>query len=706
MIQNRPSEIGEAKKDIAFGQDIFHQVVMEKMLPRNVWSHLKEVIHGRTKLNPLFVPQVAAAMKEWAVKQGATHFCHWFQPLTGLAAEKHDAFIDWDSAGELIEKFSGAHLMRGEPDASSFPHGGLRSTAEARGYTAWDPTSFPFLWGMGSPKVLCIPSIFFSWTGKALDTKIPLMRSEGKVEVAALRLLHLLGIEASSVRTTLGVEQEYFLVDRAFYLLRPDLLFAGRTLCGGEPAKGQEFEDHYFGPMKARVSSFTLDLEQRAFALGIPLKTRHAEVAPGQYEVAPLFEKASTAVDHNSMLMELMRQVATKHHLVCLFHEKPFARINGSGKHCNWSLSTDTGVNLLDPKQPELIFLTTLTAVIHAVHQHAALLRASIATAGNDHRLGGHEAPPALISIFLGEALEKWVRSVEEDKAHQSSAGQMLDLFIPPLPPIALDEADRNRTSPFAFTGNKFEFRAVGASQHCAEPMTVLNAIVASSMNCIVDDMEKEVIKGKSLKEAAIKIVRKYLKASKAVRFTGDNYSASWHREAKRRKLPLFEKSVYAFDVFLQKSTLNAFEGILSQTELEARVEIMRERYCKMIQLEARLFVDLFQTQILPVSFQYQKEVAESVKSVSEMGHAVGPLQTAQIKKIAQLINGAIDAVHLLEKSRQKASQGPLVKRGLLCSDVVSVHIAAVRKWVDELEEILDDRLWPLPKYREMLHIL
>lgn len=705
-IQKLSIETKQGQPGFSFAQETFHPKIMEKVLPKNIWSNLKQAIAGKAKLNPIFAEPIADAMKKWAMEKGATHFCHWFQPLTGLAAEKHDAFIDWNDQGDLIERFSGKQLMRGEPDASSFPSGGLRSTSEARGYTVWDPTSVPFLWPTGSTKVLCIPSIFFSWSGAALDMKIPLMRSDAKLNIAALRLLHLLEISATSVFSTLGCEQEYFLIDRFFYLLRPDLMLTGRSLCGSSPAKGQELEDHYFGTVKERATIFMVDLEQQAMKLGIPLKTRHAEVAPAQFEFAPLFEKASLAVDHNILLMELLRQVAVKHHFAALLHEKPFAKINGSGKHCNWSLATDTGINLLDPNQPQLLFLTVLTAVINAVYRHAPLLRASIATPGNDHRLGGHEAPPPILSVYLGETLEKWLCHFEEDKAHQSKIRQTLDLGIPPIPDIPLDETDRNRTSPFAFTGNKFEFRAVGSSQNCALPICVLNVIVADSLNQIVDEMEKGLLKKKSLKEVAPVILRKFLKESRPIRFTGDNYSSAWHKEAKKRGLPIIEKSLYAFREFIRPESIKVFEGVLSKSELESRVEILCERYCKTINIEARLLHEIFYTQILPVALEYQKEIAKSIKAVNETGHSLQTAQTVLVKKIAQHISLAIDQVNALEKERQKANQLSKEKKEVAYCEAVADAIEAARKTIDELELIIDDRLWPLPKYREMLHIL
>ncbi len=483
-----------------FGRLTFNRAVMEKVLPRKVYTNFLQAIEGKGKINPEFADTIALAMKDWAIGMGATHFCHWFQPLTGYAAEKQDAFIDWKSEDALIEKFTGKYLLRGEPDASSFPSGRMRSTFEARGYTTWDPSSPAFLWQAGGATILCIPALFFSWTGKVLDMKIPLLRSDAKINQAALRLIDHLGIDATHVYSTLGCEQEYFLVDRALFSLRPDLIMGGRTVFGSPSPKSQELEDHYFGILKERVLAYMKEFEEAAFALGIPIKTRHNEVAPSQHEVAPIFEKASIAVDHNLLLMELMRQIAVRHELSCLLHEKPFAGINGSGKHNNWSLSTDTGINLLEPNgdaNTNMLFLIMVTAVLTAVHENSALLRASIASAANDHRLGGHEAPPVIISVYLGEALEKLLDNLEKDLEHQRTHSITMDLGIPMLPELPKDETDRNRTSPFAFTGNKFEFRAVGSSANCALPITVINVIVADSLNRIIDEIEKKVGKKK-----------------------------------------------------------------------------------------------------------------------------------------------------------------------------------------------------------------
>ena len=711
ISERNPRVFKKKGKDLVqgFGSLTFNRQVMEKMLSKKIYSNLCMAMDGKTRINPSYAEAIAQAMKDWAMRNGATHFCHWFQPMNGLAAEKHDAFIDWKSADVLIEKFSGKQLMRGEADASSFPSGGLRKTAEARGYTTWDPSSHAFLWRSGGAATLCIPSIFFSWTGKVLDMKIPLLRSDAKICQAALRLLNLLNIEADSVYSNLGCEQEYFLVDHALFQLRPDLLMVGRTVLGAPPPKGQELEDHYFGTIKERVIAYMSECEAEALALGIPLKTRHNEVAPQQFEAAPIFEKAGNAVDHNVLLMEVMRQVAVRHRLACLLHEKPFARINGSGKHCNWSLATDNGLNLFDPTaEPHnsLLFLIMITATLQAIHKHAALLRASIASAGNDHRLGGHEAPPVIISVYLGESLEKVLKNIEEDRAHKSPWGETLDLKIPSLPALPLDETDRNRTSPFAFTGNKFEFRAVGSSANCAQPVTVLNVIVAESLNQIVDEIEKGVIKKRPLGKVAMEVVRKSLKASRAIRFSGDNYSAAWPKEAKKRKLPIINRSLQAIDSFITKSSVTAFEGVLSKDELEARVEVMTERYAKVMNIEASLLIEMFRTQILPVALEYQKQIAKGNKVLGKLGHSVGKQQEGLLKKLTGQINLGMKGIDAVEAAREKAVAFELHKRAeAFCHDV-GPKCEKARGHIDKLEEIIDDRLWILPKYRELLNFL
>ncbi len=705
-ILKRPhSGIAAIQKRENFGHLTFHSGVFEKMLPKNVSTNLKDAKEGRGKLNPSFAGVIAQAMQAWAIGHGVTHFCHWFQPMTGLAAEKQDAFLDWGPQGQFIEKFTGKQLMRGEPDASSFPSGGLRSTDAARGYTTWDPTSVPFIWETGTTRILCLPSIFFSWTGKALDMKIPLLRSEAKIDRAAMRLLNLFKIEAESVHATLGCEQEYFLIDRAYFFARPDLAMTGRTLFGASPPKGQELEDHYFGTLKERVAAFMTDLEHRAWALGIPLKTRHNEVAPNQFEAAPIFEKVSLAVDHNILLMELMRQVAARHNLACLLHEKPFAGINGSGKHCNWSLATQAGQNLLDPDafpDHRMPFLVLLTAVLHAVYHHSALIRASIATPGNDHRLGGHEAPPPIISVYLGQALEKMLFNLEKNPAHKNKEGRGLDLGIPPIPELPLDETDRNRTSPFPFTGTKFEFRAVGSSQNPALPVTVLNTIIADSLNHVVDAIEKEVLKKKQPMQAALGVLQSTIKEVRPICFSGDNYSPEWHREAKKRELPIIEKSIHAFGAFLTPSTLKAFEGVLAKEELHARVEIMKQRYCKVMHIETKALIEAFHAQILPAAIEWQKNLAESIKSIGSKA----PRQSALLKKVTQQIELAMGKAEALEKRRNHALSLDLDKQSLAFCDQVAPESDALRKEINALELLVDDRLWPSPKYSEMLNVL
>ncbi|MBI2743670.1 MAG: glutamine synthetase III [Chlamydiales bacterium] len=697
-----------------FGRLTFSRALMEKILPKKVFVNFLQAIEGKGKINPEYADAIAIAMKDWAVGLGATHFCHWFQPLTGYAAEKQDAFIDWKSEDTLIEKFSGKNLLRGEPDASSFPSGSMRSTFEARGYTTWDPSSPAFLWHSGGAVILCIPSIFFSWTEKVLDMKIPLLRSDAKINQAALRLLNHLEIEADHVYSTVGCEQEYFLVDRALYSLRPDLLMGGRTVYGSSSAKSQELEDHYFGILKERVLAYMKEFEDAAFALGIPVKTRHNEVAPSQHEIAPIFEKSAIAVDHNLLLMELMRQLAARHDFACLLHEKPFAGINGSGKHNNWSLSTNTGLNLLDPTaNPEnsIVFLVMVTAVLKAVHDNSALLRASIASAGNDHRLGGHEAPPVIISVYLGEALEKVLNNIEKDLEHKRTHSITMDLGIPMLPELPKDETDRNRTSPFAFTGNKFEFRAVGSTANCALPVTILNVIVAESLNQIIDEIEKKIDRKKTenaatFKKAAMPVIRKYLKESKPIRFTGDNYSAAWEKEAKKRKLPIIKKSYYAFSTFTDKDVVKAFNGVLSAQELKARREIMVEQYSKVMNIEAKLMVEMFRTQILPAALHYQKDLASSLKKLAACGVKGADEQLALLKKLTRALNEAMKRADHLELRRGKVMELAGEKRGQLFCDEIGPLCHVLRKIVDELETLVDDKLWPLPKYRELLNVI
>ena len=696
-----------------FGAQVFNRTIMQKMFSRDVYKNVIAAADGQEKIKPEYADTIASAMKEWAMSLGATHYSHWFQPLTGASAEKHDAFIDWHAPDKVLEKFSGKQLIQGEPDASSFPSGGLRSTYEARGYTGWDPSSPAFVWKAGDGVTLCIPSVFFSWTGDVLDTKIPLLRSESKLNHAVLRLLKLTGLEAKYVYSTTGLEQEYFVIDRALRNLRPDLLLLGKTVYGAASPKGQELQDHYFGAVKDRILSFMHDFETIAFRLGIPLKTRHNEVAPAQHEVAPVFEKSSAAVDHNILLMELMRQTAAKHQLACLLHEKPFQGINGSGKHANWSISTDTGINLLDPTDvPEntLHFLVLVASILHAVHKHSALLRASIGSASNDYRLGGHEAPPGIMSVYLGHELENVLENIEEKGIHnRKDRKNKYDLGLPVIPDLNKENTDRNRTSPFAFTGNKFEFRAVGSSANPSLPITVLNAIVADSLNQLLNEIEPS-IKGQNQAEIAdllLQAVRKYLKASKPIRFSGDNYSKEWVKEAEVRGLPNIHKSIYAFEALKDPHTIQAFEGILTENELKSRCEILTDIYVSNLTIEVNLMLDLYKTQILPSAIRYQKELADSIESSQKITGKKLKLQTDLLENLSKDIEDSIELVEVIQLLVQKAdSQTSLIKKGTEFSEKILAKCELLRGIVDRLEAKIDDRLWQLPKYRELLFLI
>lgn len=707
----------ESNPSTNFGANVFNRRVMQKMLPREVYKNIINAMDGLEKIKPEYADTIALAMKEWAIGHGATHYSHWFQPLTGAAAEKHDAFIEWMTNDQVIEKFSGKQLIQGEPDASSFPSGGLRNTYEARGYTAWDPTSPVFIWTGGDGATLCVPSVFFSWTGDVLDSKIPLLRSDAMIGEAAMRLLKLTGIEANHVSSTLGCEQEYFVVDRSWFNLRPDLVMSGRTVFGFPSPKGQELQDHYFAAVKDRILFFMCDFEKTALKLGIPVKTRHNEVAPAQYEVAPVFERSSIAVDHNILLMELMRQTAIKHGLSCLLHEKPFHGLNGSGKHCNWSLATDSGVNLLDPSaNPEnnLQFLILLTAILAAVHDHSALLRASIGSAANDCRLGGHEAPPTIISVYLGRALEVVLENIESKGFHNSSSSTIgYDLGINISTDLMRDNTDRNRTSPFAFTGNKFEFRAVGASANPSFPITVLNAIVAESLNHILDEIEEHLKKEgptkKEIVDASLFVIRKRLKACRPILFGGDNYSEKWTLEAKKRNLPIIEKSIKAFEILKTESTVKAFQGILTKQELHSRYDILAEIYSHTVNIEVKLMLDIFYTQILPAAIKYQKELASSLNAYSLAMGSAHPIsgQKVFLETFSQTIETSLDICHELQKLRQHAEiQSDFKERGKAFCDLVLPKSEELRKVVDSLESWMDDVSWPLPKYRELLFLV
>lgn len=691
-----------------FGCLTFHREIMKKVLPKDVFINVTVAMEGKGKINALHADVIANALKDWAISLGATHFCHWFQPLTGAGAEKHDAFLDIGPGCQVIEKFSGKLLFRGEPDASSFPSGGLRKTAEARGYTCWDVESPPFIWKSGSTSTLCIPAIFFSWCGKALDMKIPLIRSEEKLNQAACRLLRLLEVDVSKVFSTLGPEQEYFLMARDYFDLRPDLKITGRTVFGAPSPKAQEFEDHYFSSVPEQVLYFMQEVESRAIELGIPLRTRHSEVAPHQYEMAPLFEKSSQAVNHNLLLMQLMHQVAEKHELACLFHEKPFAGINGSGKHCNWSFSTDSGMNLLDPalleKQP-FLFLTCITAVLSAVCKHPTLLRASIASAGNDHRLGGNEAPPALLSAYLGEELEKFLQAIERQCETSYLAESSMDLNVPSLPPLFLDTMDRNRTAPFAFTGNKFEFRSVGASAHPAGPVTVLNAIVAESLLSIGDQIES--LKGKkSLKHAVLEVIQKELEFSRKIRYLGDNYHSDWKEEAAQRGFVSIEKSVNSLYAFLQEEVDPLFEGILSKEERMARVNIAEHQYINVISAEAKIMLEIFYTQVLPVCLKYQTALAKNIHWLDKTVEGFSVRSKEFFLEVSVKIQAVLEAANALKVEVDAALSISSSHKTFAFSSRVVLQMSVLRKGVDALEMLVQADEWPLPKYREMFFFL
>ncbi len=696
-----------------YGQNVFNLALMRKVLPKSVYSSLLKTIEKGEKLDSTNADVIAAAMKEWAVANGATHYTHWFQPMTGATAEKHDSFMNYTADGKAIMEFAGKVLIQGEPDASSFPSGGLRATFEARGYTAWDPTSPAFLMEGVSGKTLVIPTAFCGWKGEALDEKTPLLRSVDAVSDAAVRLLKILGkTDVHRVATTMGPEQEYFLIDREFYLQRPDLISAGRSLFGAKPPKGQEMEDHYFGAIRPRILSFMCDVELEAFKLGIPLKTRHNEVAPAQFEVAPIFEAVNVAADHNMLVMDIYRAVANRHGLQALFHEKPFAGVNGSGKHNNWSMATDRGENLLEPghtPEENAQFLIILAAIIRAVNIWGKLLRVGIATPGNDHRLGANEAPPAIISVYLGDKLAEVVESIVKGSKSDGRKGGTLDIGSQVLPTLPRDVSDRNRTSPFAFTGNKFEFRAVGSSQNIARPNTFLNAAVADSLGFVSDELEKKMKGGKDLHAAINAVVKETLSANQRVIWNGDNYTKEWHAEAEKRGLPNLRNTVDAVQVLGDKDVAKLLSklGILSEGEVESRHVILLENYVKTINIEALVTSTMARQQILPVCLGYQKQLADTVTSSKAAGVKAPAAAESALKEVAALNAQLSDAIDALDKAREAADglHGDHVKVAKHYRDKVFTAMAGVRQAADALELIVDDALWPLPKYREMLFI-
>jgi len=694
-----------------YGSNVFNMALMRKVLPKAVFASLVRTIEKGEKLDSANADAVASAMKEWAVAKGASHYCHQFQPMTGSTAEKHDSFVNYTADGTAITELSGKLLIQGEPDASSFPSGGLRATFEARGYTAWDPTSPAFILENTNGKTLVIPTAFCGWKGEALDEKTPLLRSIDALSAQAVRLLKILGKDVARVHSTVGPEQEYFLIDRGFYLLRPDLIAAGRTLFGAKPPKGQEMEDHYFGSIRGRILAYMNDVEFECYKLGIPLKTRHNEVAPAQFEVAPIFEISQVASDHNMVVMEIFRQVANKHGLQALFHEKPFAGVNGSGKHNNWSMATDKGENLLEPghtPEENAQFLVFLAVVVRAVNVWAKLLRVGIAQSGNDHRLGANEAPPAIISVYLGEKLQDVVDGIVKGGKGKSRVGGTLDIGVSTLPTLPRDASDRNRTSPFAFTGNKFEFRAVGSSQAIARPNAYLNTAVAESLDFVATELEKKLKAKKTLHDSINLVVKEVFSANLRVIWNGDNYTKEWHDEAAKRGLPNLRNTVDAVAVLEDKDVVKLLEsyGVLTSGETASRHTIMLENYIKTINIEALMTSNLARQSILPAALRYQKDLADTVVRTQEASKkASTSAAEGELKEVGDLTAQLAEAIRSLDKIRNEADHqhGDHAKHAKFYRDKVVPAMLAVREAADALELIVADDLWPLPKYREML---
>ena len=718
-LSTQPQEkvAGSSKITAIFNENVFTLKTAREFLSDEAYKSLSHSIKGGKKIDRAVANQISAGLRQWAEAKGVTHFTHWFQPLTGTAAEKHDSFFTLKSDGTPIEEFDGAALIQQEPDASSFPSGGLRATFEARGYTGWDPSSPIFIMEIGDGKTLCIPTIFVSYTGESLDYKAPLLKALAALDKSAVDVCHYFDKNVTKVTATLGWEQEYFVIDEGFFNARPDLVMSGRTVFGHSPAKGQQLEDHYFGSIPERIYAFMRDFEEEGYKLGIPLRTRHNEVAPAQFECAPIFEEVSVGVDHNLLLMDIMDRVARRHKLRVLLHEKPFAGINGNGKHNNWSMSTDTGVNLLAPgKTPKtnLMFLTFFVNTIKAVHDYSDILRASIASAGNDFRLGANEAPPAIISVFIGQYLTKVLGDVKERVGskfdEQDEAILKLDLHKS-IPELLLDNTDRNRTSPFAFTGNKFEFRAVGSAANCANAMTALNTILAETLSNFKKDVDALIDKGEKKEIAIMHVIREYIVDSEKVLFEGDGYSEEWHHEAERRGLPNVRTTPLALDAMITDKAKKLFEdnGVYSHTELEARHEIELEKYIKKVQIEARIMGELVTSHILPPSIKYQNTLIQNITGLKEIGlkeesyanqKQILVKISEHISKISELVSKMIEArkvANAIGNTRTKAIS--------YNSQVKEPFFDAIRYHADKLELLVDDKEWVLPKYREMLFL-
>lgn len=703
--QSQVKESESKQKGDLFNKDVFHLKQMKKYLPKSVFKSLVRTIERGDKLDISTADAVASAMKEWALSKGATHYTHVFYPLTGASAEKHDSFLVPGDDGMALTEFSGAQLIQGEPDGSSFPTGGIRQTFEARGYTAWDVTSPAFVIAHSQGSTLCIPTAFVSWTGEALDQKTPLLRSMQALQLQTQRVLQHFGDATETlIVSTAGAEQEYFLVDAHFYHARPDLLTAGRTLFGAPPPKGQEFDDHYFGTINDRVIDYMLDCEKQLLRLGVPVKTRHNEVAPGQYEIAPIYENANVATDHQHLLMSTLKRTAVRHGFVCLMHEKPFAGVNGSGKHVNFSLGNAEVGNLLEPgdnPHENLRFLVFCAAVIQAVSRHARLLRATVASAGNDHRLGANEAPPAIISIYLGNQLTEIFEQIAKGEVASSQGGGSLALGVETLPPLPKDSGDRNRTSPFAFTGNKFEFRAVGSNQSIAEPLTVLNTIMAESLDLLATRLENA---EKPLQEAATEMIRDLYQEHRSVIFNGDGYSQEWHDEAENeRGLANLRTTADARPAFVEESTIRLFEQyqVLSKRELESRLHVSLEQYAKTILVEAKLMVEMGQTMILPAAMKYLSSLGDACMKLNELGLKPNTVALERTNTLVDTFQGQIDA---LKEALAHEEDDP-AKESEQARDTVLPAMEALRETADQLEQIVDDEFWPLPTYQEMLFI-
>src|ERR1700733_2903759 len=708
---------GAAKITAIFGENVFTIKTAREFLSDEAYKSLTASIKGGKKIDRAVANQIAAGMRQWSEEKGVTHFTHWFQPLTGTTAEKHDSFFTLKSDGTAIEEFDGAALIQQEPDASSFPSGGLRATFEARGYTAWDPSSPAFIMEIGAGKTLCIPTIFVSYTGESLDYKAPLLKALAALDKSAVDVCHYFDKNVTKVTATLGWEQEYFVIDEALANARPDLVMSGRTVFGHAPAKGQQIEDHYFGSIPKRIYAFMRDYENESYKLGIPLRTRHNEVAPAQFECAPIFEEVSVAVDHNILLMDIMDRVARRHRLRVLLHEKPFAGINGSGKHNNWSMATDTGVNLLAPRktpQTNLMFLTFFVNTIKAVYEYSDVLRASIASAGNDFRLGANEAPPAIISVFIGEYLSKVLADVKErvgDKFdEQDEAILKLDLHRS-IPELLLDNTDRNRTSPFAFTGNKFEFRAVGSNANCANAMISLNTIVAETLKKFKKDVDALIEKGDKKEIAIMHVIREYVVSSEKVLFEGDGYSDEWHHEAERRGLPNVRTTPLALDAMITDKAKHLYEsnGVYTHIELEARHEIELEKYVKRVQIEARIMGELATSHIIPSAVEYQNILIQNIKGLKEIGLPISAYTNQQqiLQKISEHISKVSELVEKMIQARKIANNinDTRTKAIAYTSQVKDPFFDDIRYHVDKLELLVDDQAWVLSKYREILFL-